>query len=134
MIGAPTTLTNSIQPSHHCGPSYSINNDTASLQPVIAAFCTRQRIIFECCGSIGHKADKCIICGPKLLPSSLRRKLNHINYLYDEEPNEPPPEAPFKYRTSPPKTNPVVSDITSRLNSCANDNVNVEVQSSEFPV
>ena len=35
MIVAPTTLTTLVQTSHHFGPLYSINNYTASLQPVI---------------------------------------------------------------------------------------------------
>ena len=38
IIGAPTTLTTSVQLSHHFGPSSSSNNDASSLQPVIAAF------------------------------------------------------------------------------------------------
>ena len=32
MIGSPTTLTTSGQRSHNFGPSYSTNNDTATLQ------------------------------------------------------------------------------------------------------
>ena len=36
IIGAPTTLTTSVQYSHHFSPSYSIKNDTAYLQTVIA--------------------------------------------------------------------------------------------------
>ena len=31
MIGSPATLTTSSQSSHHFGPSYYINNDTASI-------------------------------------------------------------------------------------------------------
>ena len=34
-IGAPTTLITSGQRSHHFGPSPDINNDTATLYPVI---------------------------------------------------------------------------------------------------
>ena len=35
MIGDPTTFTTTGQRYHHFGPSYYINNDTVSLQPVI---------------------------------------------------------------------------------------------------
>ena len=35
MIGAPTTLTTSVQHSRNFFTSYSINNDAASLQPAI---------------------------------------------------------------------------------------------------
>ena len=45
MIGSPTTLTTSGQSSHNFSPSFSINNDTAYLQPVIADLCTRQKSI-----------------------------------------------------------------------------------------
>ena len=37
MIGYPTTFTTLGQRSHHFSPSYSSNNDAATLQPVIAA-------------------------------------------------------------------------------------------------
>ena len=47
MIGAPTTLTTSGQRSHNFGPSYSINNYAATLQPVIAYLRMRQKIICE---------------------------------------------------------------------------------------
>ena len=57
MIGASTTFTTSGQRSHHFRTSSSINNYAATIQPVIAALCTGQRIIFELCGRIGHKAD-----------------------------------------------------------------------------
>ena len=57
MIGAPTTLTDSVQCSHNFSPSYSKKNDTAYIQPVIAALRTIQKSIFECCGLIGHKYD-----------------------------------------------------------------------------
>ena len=57
MIGAPTTLTASGQRSHHFSPSYSINNDAASLQTVIAALRTIQNIICEFCGRIGGHTD-----------------------------------------------------------------------------
>ena len=81
MIGAPTTLTTPDHPSRHFGPSSSINNYTESLQPVIAALRTRQKSICKFYGRIGHKADACIIRGPKFLPSNLRRKINHYSTL-----------------------------------------------------
>ena len=92
MIGDPPTFTTSCQRSHHFSPSYSINNDTASLQPVIADLSTRQKIICECCGRIGHKDDACIIRGPKFLSPSLIRKMNNVNAVRGDEPNEPPRE------------------------------------------
>ena len=64
MIGDPTTLTTSVQRSHHLSPSTYIKNDTTSLQLVIAALCTIQKSIREGCGRIGHKADAWIIRGP----------------------------------------------------------------------
>ena len=72
MIGSPKKLTTSGQHSHYFRSSSSINNDTASLQTVIAALRTIQRSICEFCGRIGHKADACIIRGPKFLRQSLR--------------------------------------------------------------
>ena len=122
MIGSPTTLTTSGQSSHHFGTSSSIKNDTASLQPVIADLCMRQNIIYKCCGITGHKSYSCILCGPKFLPPSLMINMNQFNAPNGEEPNETPiewngqpPAAHFKYRTSPPKTSPVVSAIMGRL-------------------
>ena len=53
MIGDPTTLTTSGHISHSFGPSSSTNNDTSSLQPVIAALRMRQKSICKFCGSIG---------------------------------------------------------------------------------
>ena len=87
MIVDPTTFTTSGQLSHSFIPVSSINNDTESLQPVIADLSTRQMIISEFCGIIGHKADACIICGPKFLPPSLRRNINQFNALHGNEPN-----------------------------------------------
>ena len=84
MIGAPTTLTTSGHRSHHFGPSYYSNNDATTLQLVIADLLTRQKSICECCGRIGHKADSCIIRGPKFLPPSLRRKTNQFNALHGD--------------------------------------------------
>ena len=101
----------------------------------------RHNIICKCCGSIGHKADTCIIHGPKLLPPSLSINMNQFKSLNGEEPNEPPiewnsqpPAAPFKSRTSSPKTIHVVSSITGILNHHAIDNGDVDVHPSEFPV
>ena len=45
MIGYPTTFTTTGQRSYNFGPSSSINNDTVSLQPVIADICMRKNII-----------------------------------------------------------------------------------------
>ena len=42
IIVYPTTFTTIGQQSHHFGPSYSINTDKLSLQPVIADLCMRQ--------------------------------------------------------------------------------------------
>ena len=72
---------------------------------------------------IGHKADYCIIRGPKFLLSSLIIKINQSNTIHGEEKNDPlrewniqPPAAHFKFSNSPTKTSPVVSDIMVRLN------------------
>ena len=126
IIGSPTTLNTSGQRSHNFGPSDYINNYTASLQKFIESLHMRQKSIWECCRIIGHKADACIIRGPKFLPPILRRNMNQFNSLHSEEPNEPtapqrernrrPPEAHFKYRTFPTNTSPVVFAIMGRLN------------------
>ena len=52
MIGAPTTLTTSVQRSRHFILSYYSNNNSATLQTVIAALRMIQKIICECCGRI----------------------------------------------------------------------------------
>ena len=57
IIGFPTTLTTSGQRSHHVGPSYSIKNDTTTLQTVFLATHIRQNNICKGCGRIGHKSD-----------------------------------------------------------------------------
>ena len=44
IIGTPTTLTTAVQCSHHFSPSYSINNNAETLQPVIASICTRHNL------------------------------------------------------------------------------------------
>ena len=79
MIGSPNTLTNSGKRYHRFGPSYSTNNYTATLHPVIADLRMIQKSICEYHERIEHKADDCIICGPKCLPLSLRRKMNKLN-------------------------------------------------------
>ena len=45
MIESPTILTTSVQRSHHFGPSYSINNDTTTIQPSILYLHIRQNIV-----------------------------------------------------------------------------------------
>ena len=64
IIGSPTALTTSVQIYHHFFPSYSINNDTAFIQPVISALLVLRNNICDCCGIIGHKAYDCIILVP----------------------------------------------------------------------
>ena len=86
MIGYPTTLTTSGKRSHRFSPSSLRNNYAETLQPVIADIHMRQKIICKCCGRIGHKADACIIRGPKFLPPSLRRNMNQFNELHVDEP------------------------------------------------
>ena len=77
----------------------------------------------------------------KFLPPSLNRNMNKLNVLNGDEPNEQPMEwnsqptaANSKSRTSPSKTNPVISAIMGRLNHHAIDNGDVEVPNSDFPV
>ena len=84
MIGVPTRLTASGQRYHHFGPSYSINNDTASLQTVIVALCIRQKTICGLCGRIEHKDDSYIICVPKFLPPSIRININRFSSIHGE--------------------------------------------------
>ena len=100
----------------------------------------RQKIICECCGRIGHKADSCIIHGPKFLPPSIGRNINQFNALHGEEPTETPREWSsqptadrLKSRTSSPKTSPMVSFIMERLNHHAIDNGDVKVHTSDSP-
>ena len=125
MIEAPTTLTTSGQRSHSLRPSSSINNDTLSLQTVIAALCTIQKSICECCGIIGHKADACIIRGTKYPQQNLKRKINHFNAIHGDEPNEAPrewniqpPEYHLKSSNSPSKTKPRISYQGETESSC----------------
>ena len=131
-------MTTSGHRSHHFVSSSSSNNDATTLQPVIAALRMRQKIICECCGRIGHKSDACIIRGPKLLPPSLRGKMNQFNALHGDEPKEPPrewnsqpPAAHFKSRSSPSRTNPLVSAIIGKLNHHAINNGDI---TSDVPV
>ena len=98
-------------------------------------------IICKLCGRIGHKSDACIIRGPKLLPSSIRRNINQFNDLHGEEPNDPPRDCNrqptayhLKLSISPTKNSPVVSSIMGRLNHNVIDNGDVEVHPSEFLV
>ena len=141
MIGYPITLTASGQISHHFGPSSSSENDAATLQPVIAALRTRQKIICECCGRIGHKADACIIRGTKFLPPSLRRNMNQFNVLHGDKPKEPPrewnrqpPADHFKSRSSLSRTNSVISAIMDKLNHNSIDHGDVKITTTEVPV
>ena len=129
MILSPNTLTTSSRFYHHSVPSYSTNNDIATLHPVISDLRMRQKNICEYCGRIRHKANTCIICGHKFLPSSLRRNINKLKALHGDkltdltrEWNSQPPAAHFKSSTYPPKTSPVVSAIIGKLNYCAVDN------------
>ena len=46
MIGSPTTLTTSGNISHCFGPSYSTNNDTVTLKPVISSIRVQHKSIF----------------------------------------------------------------------------------------
>ena len=138
MIGYPTTLTTSGHRSHHFSSSSSRSNDAATLQTVIADLRMRQKNICECCGIIGHKADACIIRGPKFLPPSFRRNMNQFNALHGDEPKDPPrewnsqpPAANLKSRFSPSRTNPVVSAIMGKLNHHAIDNGDI---TSDVPV
>ena len=63
--------------------------------------------------------------------------MNQFNAPHGDEPKEPPREcnsqpleAHFKSRTSPSKTNPVVSDIMGIINHRAIDNGDVKVPTS----
>ena len=58
--------------------------------------------------------------------------MNKFNALHGGKPKEPPrewnsqpPAAHFKYRSSPSRTNPVVSDVMGKLNHCAIDDVDI---------
>ena len=140
MIGYPITLTTSGHIYHNFGPSYYIKIDTATIQPVIAGLRVQWNIICKSCGIIGHKAEACIISGPNFLPQSIKRKMNRLNNLHGDETTDPPRECNnqhqadnFKYRTSPPKTSPVVSAIMGIINQHVIGNGNFEVQPSEFP-
>ena len=140
-IGATTTLTTSGQCSHRFSPSSTSNKNAETLHPFIAALCMRQKSICEWCGRIGHKVDSFIIRGPKFLPPSLRRNMNQFNALHGDKPNEPPrewnsqlPAACLKFRNSPSRTNPVISDIIGKLNHRAIDNGDVKILTSYFPV
>ena len=141
MIGDPTALTTSGQRYHHLSPSCYSNNYAATLKPVSIDLLMRQKLICECCGRIGHKADTWIIRGPKFLPTSLRRKSNQFNALHGDEPNKPPKEcnsqplsSHFKSSTYSSKTNPVTSYIMGRINHHDIYNGDVKIPTSDFPV
>ena len=60
--------------------------------------------------------------------------MNQLNDLHGDEPtdkirewNSQPPTVHFKSITSPPKTSPMVLDITGRLNYHSIENGDVEV-------
>ena len=64
--------------------------------------------------------------------------MNQFNSLHGDEPKEPPRECDsqppadnFKSRSSPSRTNPVVSDIMGKLNHHAIDNGDI---TSDIPV
>ena len=93
------------------------------------------------CFSQPHKVDACIIRGPKLLPTSLRIKMNQFNALHGEDPKEPPrewnsqpPAYHFKSMSSPSRTNPVISAVMGKLNHCAIYNGDVKIPTSDVPV
>ena len=134
MIVYPNKFTTSGQRSNNFGPSSSTNNDTATTQPIIAALRVRYNNIWEYYGIIGHKSDAWIIRGPKSLPPSLIGNMNQLNSLDGDGTTEPQrewniqhPAVNFKYRTSPPKTSPVVLAIMGIFNHHSIDNGDVEV-------
>ena len=66
--------------------------------------------------------------------------MNQFNVIHYYEPTEPstewnsqPTPVHFKFRTSPPKTSPVVFSIMVRLNHHAIDNGDVQVYHSAYP-
>ena len=66
--------------------------------------------------------------------------MNEFNALHGDEQTEPlrewniqPLSDNFKSRNSPPKTSPMVSAITGRLNHHAIDNGDDEFHPSDFP-
>ena len=67
--------------------------------------------------------------------------MNQFNALHGDEPKEPPreynrqdPAAHFKSRTSPSRTNPMISAIMGELNHHATDNGDVKIPTSKFLV
>ena len=82
MIEPTTNLTYSSLWSYHFDTSSSTIDDKSSLHPVIADLSVRHKIIWECCGRIGHKTDSCITRGPNLIPTSIRIKMNQSNALH----------------------------------------------------
>ena len=67
--------------------------------------------------------------------------MNQFNALHGEKPKKPPrewnsqpPAANFKSRSSPSRTNPVISAIMGILNHYAIDNGDVKIPASEVPI
>ena len=67
--------------------------------------------------------------------------MNQFNALHDDEPKEPPikwnsqpPAAHFKFRSSPSRTNPVISAIMGKLNHHVIENGDFKIPTSDFPV
>ena len=67
--------------------------------------------------------------------------MNQFNVIHGDEPKEPPREcnsqpleAHFESRTSPSRTNPVISDVMGKLNHHAIDSCDVKIPTPEFPV
>ena len=67
--------------------------------------------------------------------------MNMLNALHGDKPKEPPREWNiqtladyFKYRTSPSRTNSVISDIMGKLKNHAIDNGDVKITTSDVTV
>ena len=90
---------------------------------------------------IVHKADACIIRGPKFLLPSLIINMDQFNAFHGEETNElprewnnQPPEYQLKSKTSTLNTSPMVSSIRGVFNHHAVDNGDVEFYTSDYPL
>ena len=66
--------------------------------------------------------------------------MNQLNALHGDKPKEPPrewnsqpPAAHFKSRSSPSRTNPVVSSIMGKINHHAIDNGDIQIPTSDVP-
>ena len=113
------------------GHQSRLNHLECNIQKIFIMFWMEwfQEMIHFIIINFGHKADACIIRGPKLLPPSLRIKMNQFNALHGDEQKEPPrewnsqpPAAHFKSKSSPSRTNPLVSAIMGKLNHHSIDN------------